>query len=58
MAEGVAFQAVEQLLSTGDLDDLVFARCASEVGESAIFELMTLIGYYQTLALQLGVFRI
>ena len=56
--EGVAFKAAELMLRTGDLDDLDFGRCASDLGESAIFELMTLIGYYQTLALQLRVFRV
>ncbi|TQS44075.1 carboxymuconolactone decarboxylase family protein [Cryptosporangium phraense] len=45
------------LLTTKDLDDDAYARAKRVLGEPAVFELTTLVGYYSTLALQLRVFR-
>lgn len=47
-----------QLLTTGDLDDTAYAGAVEELGLPQLFELLTLVGYYDTLALQLRVFRV
>ncbi len=46
------------LVAAGDLDDPAYARAVALLGESGVFELTTLVGYYATLALQLRVFRV
>jgi len=46
------------LAARGDLDDERFERAASMLGLPALFELLTLVGYYSLLALQLRVFRV
>lgn len=45
------------LAAHGDLDDEQYAAAVA-LGERALFELTTLVGYYATLALQLRVFRV
>ncbi|GGA61954.1 4-carboxymuconolactone decarboxylase [Pseudoclavibacter endophyticus] len=45
-------------LLDGDLDDDAYEAALASLGEAAIFELTTLVGYYSTLALQLRVFRV
>jgi 4-carboxymuconolactone decarboxylase len=57
-AESVALLTVRALLERGDLDDDEHARACDLLGERALFELLTLVGYYGTLALQLRVYRI
>ena len=42
----------------GDLDDAEYAEAVGHLGPSGLFELLTLVGYYATLALQLRVFRV
>jgi len=42
----------------GDVDDDSWAAWAGTVGNTTIFELATLVGYYATLALQMRVFRV
>ena len=44
--------------TTGDLDDAAYAEAVEALGEAGLFELLTLVGYYATLALQLRVFRV
>ena len=46
------------LAGSGDLDDEQYQAARDGLGERGLFELMTLVGYYATLALQLRVFRI
>jgi 4-carboxymuconolactone decarboxylase len=46
------------LVTRGDLDDDEYARAVAALGEAGLFELLTLVGYYATLALQLRVFRV
>ena len=46
------------LAGDGDLDDGAYADAEAALGQSGLFELLTLVGYYATLALQLRVFRI
>jgi 4-carboxymuconolactone decarboxylase len=45
-------------LTEGDVDDDLWKDAVRTLGEAAIFELTTLVGYYATLALQLRVFRV
>ena len=56
--ETVAVATARVLLERGDLDDSEYARAIRQLGERALFELLTLIGYYGALALQLRVYRI
>jgi 4-carboxymuconolactone decarboxylase len=49
---------IVRLLLAGDIEDHAWRRWAPVVGERALFELTTLVGYYATLALQLRVFRV
>jgi 4-carboxymuconolactone decarboxylase len=49
---------VESLIKAGDLGDAAYGESVSVLGHSVLVELITLIGYYMTLALQLRVFRV
>lgn len=42
----------------GALDDGRYAELRAALGERALFELSTLVGYYSTLALQLRLFAV
>jgi 4-carboxymuconolactone decarboxylase len=48
----------DRLAWDGDLDDGGYEEAIDELGESQLFELTTLVGYYALLALQLRVFRV
>ncbi|MEU4233002.1 carboxymuconolactone decarboxylase family protein [Nonomuraea sp. NPDC026600] len=52
--EDAVLRVTRALVTRADLDDSEYA----ELGESVVFELTTLVGYYATLALQLRVFRV
>ena len=54
---GVARTAAA-LLERGDLDDAEYHEAVGQIGTEGLFELLTLVGYYATLALQLRVFRV
>jgi 4-carboxymuconolactone decarboxylase len=56
--ERAAVRAAWALARSGDLDDEQYADAVAQLGEAALFELTTLVGYYATLALQLRVFRV
>jgi 4-carboxymuconolactone decarboxylase len=56
--ERVAYSVVRALLGPADLDDHEYAVAAAALGEQALVELSTLVGYYSTLALQLRIFRV
>jgi 4-carboxymuconolactone decarboxylase len=56
--EGLIAQVAHQLLETGDLDDESYAEAVDALGLPQLFELLTLVGYYEALALQLRVFRV
>ena len=57
--ERVVAAPTHLLLDAGDLDDDgVRARPSTRSGSPQLFELLTLVGYYDTLALQLRVFRV
>lgn len=56
--EACALAVVRRLLDDADLDDQTYDDAAARLGEAALLELTTLVGYYATLALQLRVFRV
>lgn len=56
--ERVVYEAARQLAAEGDLADAVFTEAVATLGRAAVVELVTLVGYYQALALQLRVFRV
>ena len=56
--EAVVARTVAALLTRGDLDDAEYREAVEHVGPAGLFELLTLVGYYATLALQLRVFRV
>jgi alkylhydroperoxidase family enzyme len=56
--EAVVARLVAALLIRGDLDDVQFREAVEHLGTEGLFELLTLVGYYSTLALQLRVFRV
>ena len=45
-------------LLDGDVGDCAWYEAEHLLGQRAVFELVTLVGYYSTLALQLRVFRV
>lgn len=55
--EQAAAEAVQALLTTRDLDDGGFAAVSRHWDERAVMELVTLVGYYELLGLQLTVWR-
>ncbi|PSM44989.1 carboxymuconolactone decarboxylase [Streptomyces dioscori] len=57
--EHAAWSATRALADPSDpLDDDWYATARAALGEAALFELSTLVGYYATLALQLRLFRV
>ena len=56
--EAVVARTAAALAARGDLDDAEYREAAAELGPDGLFELLTLVGYYATLALQLRVFRV
>lgn len=55
--EQVVFDVVTELLG-GQLSPTTFDRAAGAIGDHGIFDVTTLVGYYQLLALQLRVFDV
>lgn len=56
--EAAIVRATRLLLANRDLTDAEYAETMAALGPAKIFELTTLIGYYQLLALQLRVFAV
>jgi alkylhydroperoxidase family enzyme len=46
------------LVTWGDLDDDQYERVVAALGRPTLFEVLTLVGYYSLIALQLRVFRV
>ncbi|WP_019633739.1 carboxymuconolactone decarboxylase family protein [Actinomadura atramentaria] len=55
--ERVVHEAARQLAADGDLGDAVYTEAIAALGRAVLVELVTLVGYYAGLALQLRVFR-
>jgi 4-carboxymuconolactone decarboxylase len=53
-----ATRRVTAALLAGDVDDDTWATCVPPLDERAVLELVALVGYYSTLALQMRVFRV
>jgi alkylhydroperoxidase family enzyme len=56
--ERVVHAAAGQLLRAGTLDEAQYAAAVAVLGPAQLFELVTLIGYYNMLAVQLSVFNL
>jgi 4-carboxymuconolactone decarboxylase len=57
--EAVAYSVARALAGpSADLNDQDYATAADVLGEQALVELSTLVGYYATLALQMRIFRV
>lgn len=56
--ERVVATTVQRLVTDGDLSDQEYGDAVEALGLPTLFELLTLVGYYATLALQLRVFRV
>ena len=56
--EAVVARTAAALLTRGDLEDAEYREAVEHLGPAGLFELLTLVGYYATLALQLRVFRV
>jgi 4-carboxymuconolactone decarboxylase len=56
--ERVVAATAQALAADGDLNDAQYTLAVDTLGEKTLFELLTLVGYYLALALQLRVFRV
>jgi 4-carboxymuconolactone decarboxylase len=56
--EAAVARTAAALVLRDDLDDAEYREAVDHVGTAGLFELLTLVGYYATLALQLRVFRV
>lgn len=56
--ERLVAEVAVALCETADLTDDEYAAAIDELGEAVLFELLTLVGFYETIALQLRVFRV
>ena len=56
--EAVVAKTTAALAARGDLDDAQYRDAVAALSPGGLFELLTLVGYYATLALQLRVFRV
>lgn len=56
--ERIVHETARALVADGDLTDALYAEATATLGRPAVVELVTLVGYYRTLALQLRVFRV
>lgn len=56
--ERIVHAASHTLAADGDLSAPMFAEATATLGRAAVVELVTLVGYYTALAMQLRVFRV
>jgi alkylhydroperoxidase family enzyme len=56
--ERVVAETADTLVAQGDLDDERYVKATTVLGTPALFEVLTLVGYYSLLAVQLRVFRV
>lgn len=56
--EAVVFATCRALVCRGDLDDAEYAGALEWLGAAGLFEVVTLVGYYALLAMQLRIFRV
>ena len=56
--EAAVLTAARELVRTGDLSDATFATTRDALGLTTLYEVITLVGYYRLLALQLRTFGV
>jgi 4-carboxymuconolactone decarboxylase len=56
--ERVVYEVARALADEGDLGDPLYAEAVATLGRALLVELVTLVGYYTALALQMKVFRV
>jgi len=56
--ERVAYEVTRRILDTGGLDEETYAEAVAELTVERLFELVTVVGYYSMLAIQLAVFAL
>ncbi|HEY4458782.1 MAG TPA: carboxymuconolactone decarboxylase family protein, partial [Pseudonocardiaceae bacterium] len=56
--EAAVAEITRSVLDTGTLDDDQFARASATLGTAKLYELSTVIGYYQLIAQQLRIFGV
>lgn len=56
--ERIVHAVTRSLVTDADLSDALYAEAVATLGRPAVVELVTLVGYYSALALQLRVFRV
>lgn len=56
--ERIVHETTRALVADGDLSAPLFTEAAATLGRRALVELVTLVGYYAALALQMRVFRV
>jgi 4-carboxymuconolactone decarboxylase len=56
--EAMVVRTAATLARDADLDDAAYREVVAAIGPDGLFELLTLVGYYAALALQLRVFRV
>lgn len=57
-AETAVLHATRELVATGDLSDATFTSARDALGMTCLYELITLVGYYRLLALQLRTLQV
>ena len=56
--ERLAYRVARQLLDTGKLDEDIYAEAVAALTVERLFELVTIVGYYTMIAVQLGAFEL
>jgi 4-carboxymuconolactone decarboxylase len=56
--ERIVHEAARQLIAEGDLGDPLYVEAVAVFGRTGMVELVTLVGYYAALALQMRLFRV
>jgi 4-carboxymuconolactone decarboxylase len=56
--ERIIYEAARQLIVDGDLGDPLYVEAVTVFGRAGMVELVTLVGYYAALALQMRLFRV
>ncbi len=57
-AEDAAARLARSLVSTGDVDDMLYAQAQAALGDAGLFEVTTMVGIYRLVATQLATFQI
>jgi alkylhydroperoxidase family enzyme len=58
VAEDVAMELATALVGPGDVDDELYGRAHEALGDAGLVDAVTLVGFYQLLALEMRVFRV